>query len=187
MPPFQEQYLNRGHAVHFRSHHPDASGMRIDIMSAMRGVDPFEQLWDRRTTVESSEQGESFAVISLPDLVKAKKTQCEKDWPMIRRLIEADYLAQADPSSDKIRFWLTESRTAEMLVELAESFPKEADALVHQRLLLSHALSKNARALGEALEEERAIEVENDRAYWKPLRKELEELRHQGLATEEPV
>ncbi len=39
--------------------------------SVMRGVDPFEQLWERRTTVTGSE-GESFDVLSLPDLVKAK-------------------------------------------------------------------------------------------------------------------
>jgi hypothetical protein len=30
-------------------------------------------------------------VLSLPDLVTAKKTQRDKDWPMITRLVEADY------------------------------------------------------------------------------------------------
>lgn len=32
-----------------------------------------------------------FDALSLPDLVMAKKTQRDKDWPMIRRLLEANY------------------------------------------------------------------------------------------------
>jgi hypothetical protein len=58
--------------------------MRIDVISVMRGVDSFEEIWVRRTTVEVA-PGESYEVISLPDLVRSKKTQIDKDWPMIRR------------------------------------------------------------------------------------------------------
>jgi hypothetical protein len=42
VPPFSAEYLRKGHAIHFRSHHPEAQGMRIDVMSVMRGVDPFQ-------------------------------------------------------------------------------------------------------------------------------------------------
>lgn len=49
VPPFELEYLERGHAVRFRCHRPDADGMRIDVMSRMRGVAPFPELWDRRT------------------------------------------------------------------------------------------------------------------------------------------
>ncbi len=52
VPPFDAEYLRRGHAVHFRCAHPDAAGMRIDVISVMRGVDAFEEIWSRRTTVE---------------------------------------------------------------------------------------------------------------------------------------
>ena len=45
VPLFELEYLLRGHAVHFRCHHRKADGMRIDVMSVMRGVDPFEELW----------------------------------------------------------------------------------------------------------------------------------------------
>ena len=45
VPPFRIEYLNRGHAVHFRCAHPDAVGLRVDVMSVMRGVDAFEKLW----------------------------------------------------------------------------------------------------------------------------------------------
>ena len=36
VPPFEAKYLRKGHAVHFRCHHPEASGMRIDVMTKMR-------------------------------------------------------------------------------------------------------------------------------------------------------
>ena len=38
VPPLELRYLERGHTVHFRCQHPDASRMRVDIMSRMRGV-----------------------------------------------------------------------------------------------------------------------------------------------------
>ena len=61
------------------------------------------------------------AIIGLFDLVKAKKTQRDKDWPMIRRLIEADiHRAPDDPSEDKICFWLSECRTPELLILLRD-------------------------------------------------------------------
>jgi hypothetical protein len=50
VPPFESKYLRRGHAVHFRCRHPEAAGMRIDVMSKMRGLDAFSRLWARRTT-----------------------------------------------------------------------------------------------------------------------------------------
>ena len=36
VPPFAATYLRRGHAVHFRCHHGDAAGMRVDVMTKMR-------------------------------------------------------------------------------------------------------------------------------------------------------
>lgn len=70
LPPFEQHYLARGHAIHFRCYHPDAMNVRIDLMSVMRGVDPFEQLWERRMRFVGSE-GESFDLLSLADLVRA--------------------------------------------------------------------------------------------------------------------
>ena len=64
--------------------------MRVDVMSVMRGVDSFNKLWARRATVTLPD-GFSADLMSLPDLVKAKKTQREKDWPMLTRLVEAHY------------------------------------------------------------------------------------------------
>ena len=55
-------------------------------MTRMRGADPFPRLWKRRTTVALPD-GTECDLLSLPDLVQAKReTQGDKDWPMLRRL-----------------------------------------------------------------------------------------------------
>jgi hypothetical protein len=176
VPPFAVEYLERGHAVHFRCHHPEAAGLRVDVMAKMRGVAPFSALWERRTTIEE-EGGGSYELLSLPDLVNAKKTQRDKDWPMIRRLIEADYAATASPSSAQVRFWFAEARTPTLLAELAERFPTEFAAASEQRPLLRTAVAGRLDEVEAALAAEEAAERTADREYWAPLRRELEELR----------
>lgn len=110
VPPFEPEYLLRGHAVHFRCQSEDAAGIRLDVMAKMRGVAPFEELWQRRTTL-TDDAGVSIDVLALGDLVTAKKTQRDKDWPMIRRLVEANFASnEAQPTAEQIRFWLCEAR-----------------------------------------------------------------------------
>ena len=183
VPPFALQYLARGHAVHFRCRHPDAPRMRIDVMSVMRGVAPFEELWTRRTTLED-DSGIRIEVASLPDLVQAKKTQRDKDWPMLRRLVEADHVQNHEnPSPEHVRFWLAESRTPAMLLEVAGRYPDQLASAADERPLLSLAVSGDQACLEAALEREEKREREADRRYWAPLKSELEELRrkhHQG-------
>jgi hypothetical protein len=177
VPPFERAYLDMGLAVHFRCHHPEAEGLRIDVMSRMRGVDPFPALWERRTTLEVGD--ESVEVLSLPDLVRAKKTQRDKDWPMIARLVEANYFANRDrPSAAQLDFWLREMRTPALLVELARRVPVDAERMTPERALLSLAVTGDEAGLQTALTEEEEQERAADRAYWAPLKKELERLRH---------
>jgi len=186
LPPFEQQYLTRGHAVHFRSYHPDAMNMRIDVMSVMRGVDPFDQLWMRRNVLQT-EHNFSFNVLSLPDLVRAKKTQRDKDWPMIRRLIESDYIAQKNPSTDQVKFWLLESRTPAMLISLAQHYRSEMETSVTFRPLLNIVIGRNESAITDALQQEEKFVREIDREYWSPLKKELEYLRRTNIGIEEEV
>jgi len=177
VPPFESQYLARGHAVHFRSHHPEAAGMRLDVMARMRGVERFEALWDRRTTFTLPELGD-LDVLALPDLVLAKKTQLDKDWPMLRRLVDASYLQQrSDPNEERVRFWLSELRTPVLLVECAARFPEAARDLGARRPAVAAARSSDLAGMEASLAEEEAAERAADRAYWAPLRAELEELR----------
>jgi hypothetical protein len=178
VPPFAIKHLRRGHAVHFRCQHPDALQMRVDLMSKMRGVDSFEKLWKRRTTLELP-GGEKCDLLSLPDLVQAKKTQRDKDWPMIRRLVEAHYFQnQMKPLRAQIQFWLRELRTPELLLELARRHPMICRQSIRQRPLLDHAQSAKMVELEQALLAEETAERQRDKEYWLPLRKELEKLRH---------
>ena len=65
-------------------------------------------------------------------------------------------------------------RAPEQLVELAARFPAEVADCSAQRPLLGLAASGDLGRLRTALLEEMAIEQENDRVYWEPLKKELE-------------
>jgi hypothetical protein len=139
VPPFELKYLKRGHALRFRCQHPEALRMRVDVMSKMRGVDSFANLWKRRTTIELPD-GIKCDLLSLPDLVQAKKTQRDKDWPMIRRLVEAHYFQhRAKPGPAQIKFWLQELRTSQLLRAVAQAHPSVARRLAAQRPLLRHA------------------------------------------------
>ena len=178
VPPFALKYLHQGHAIHFRCQHPEALRIRVDVMAIMRGVDSFPELWKRRTTLQIP-GGEKCDLLSLPDLVQAKKTQRDKDWPMIRRLVEAHYFQnQAKPKPAQIRFWFQELRTPELLLELARRYPANCRRLARQRPLLVHAAAGAADDLERALLAEETAERQRDKEYWLPLRRELEKLRH---------
>ena len=178
VPPFYPKHLRRGHAIHFRCQHPEALRMRVDVMSKMRGVDSFAKLWKRRTTLQMPD-GEKCDLLSLPDLVLAKKTQRDKDWPMIRRLVEAHYFEnQAKPQAAQVRFWFQELRTPELLLELADRFPEVGRRLAKQRPLLQQVDKGQRAVLEQALLAEEYAERQKDREYWLPLKLELEKMRH---------
>ena len=181
VPPFASEYLEDGLAVHFRCRHSDVQGLRLDVMSRMRGVAPFPELWKRRTTMSLGD-GETLDVLSLPDLVASKKTQRDKDWPMIRRLVDVSYMTGRDEATpERVVFWLSELRTPELLVEAARRWPEVVAQVRPNRPLLSLALPEHvdSGALGRALRDEEEAERLADAAYWRPLRKKLEDLRHE--------
>jgi len=181
VPPFELKYLKKGHAIRFRCHDSEAAGMHVDVMTRMRGVDVFAKLWPQRSTL-LAEDGTSYELMSLPDLVKAKKTQRDKDWPMIRRLVEADYFKHREqPTQQQLRFWFLELRTPELLLELATAHPHVCRRLIKQRSLLKPAAAGEEIDLREALSEEERLEREADRRYWIPLKAELEQLRRARL------
>jgi hypothetical protein len=177
VPPLDPKHLHRGHAIHFRCMHPEALRLRIDVMSKMRGMNAFSQLWARRTTL-ILEDGLSCNLMSLPDLVQAKKTQRDKDWPMIRRLLEAHYFEhRAHSRRAQVTFWLRELRTPELLVEVARHHPGPCHRMLAARPLLADALAGDVGKIAQALLEEEMAERARDRQYWSPLRQELEFLR----------
>ncbi len=177
VPPLTLEYLRRGHAVHFRCRDPEADGMRVDVMAVMRGLPEFPVLWERRTTLELA-GGEVYDLLALPDLVQAKKTQRDKDWPMIRRLIEAHYFQhRAGPGPEQVTFWLQELRTPVLLIEAAGAHPGRASEMAADRPALASALAGDEAGVAAALEAEERNEREIDRTYWQPLSAELQRLR----------
>ncbi len=181
VPPLSLQVLAEGLAVHFRCKHPEVEGLRIDVMTLMRGVAPFSELWARRTTFEFEDS--SVDVMSLPDLVVAKKTQRDKDWPMIRRLVDSNYLGHRhEPTAERIAFWLRELRSPDLLAEVAKDHPVLALELAGERPLLEFAITRDPASdeFERALRGEEDAERRRDAEYWRPLRKRLEGLRRRS-------
>lgn len=178
VPPLEVSYLERGHACHFRCKANDVQGLRVDVISKLRGCDSFDKLWEREKTV-SIKKGRVINVIGLKDLVQSKKTQRDKDWLMLKRLVENDILLNKNnPSAEKIKWWLLESRSSESLVGLGKVHPKILKENISFRPLLSAVVDQNLQKLDFELREEELIERQKDIEYWAPLKKELEMLRH---------
>lgn len=176
VPPFEESYLRRGHAIHFRCEHPEAQDMRLDAMSVMRGVPPFDELWQRRSTAKI--EGVFVEMLGLSDLICAKKTQRDKDWVMIRKMVRQHYLRnRREPTESQVVFWLSEGRRADFLIKIAQNFPEIAEQVEKNRALVALARSADTLSLAKALKEEERLEREADREYWKPLKAELEQIR----------
>ncbi|HXK00848.1 MAG TPA: hypothetical protein VMS37_00515 [Verrucomicrobiae bacterium] len=175
VPRFEARHLSRGHAVHFRCTRSDVAGLRIDVMAVLRGVAGFEELWERRSTVEVD--GETVDLLGIEDLVRAKKTQSDKDWPMIRRLVEQSYFGGGGDNPEQVRFWLRELRTPELLLRVAAANLAVAGSLSTARPAIGAALEGSLEAVSRALDEEEREERRKDREYWEPLKRELEDLR----------
>jgi len=120
----------------------------------------------------------TIELMSLPDLVQAKKTQRDKDWPMLRRLVEAHYFEHRNAANpEQVAFWLRQLRTPELLTEVAERWPRPRARERTYRPLLALADRGREAELAGALSEEEWAERRADALYWKPLKAELERLR----------
>jgi hypothetical protein len=187
IPEFKPEYLARGHAVHFRCQHPDAANIRLDVMTKMRGCDEFEQLWQRRTSIDDPNAGVAYELLSIEDLVKAKKTQRDKDWPMIRRLVEAHHRQFShQPSTAVVCFWLKEMTTPELLQQVALEYPELLPLVEDFRPWLLRVDLNDVNAVQRELEADKEKERALDVAYWVPLKRELAELRASRRLGDEP-
>ena len=179
VPALSADVLRRGHACHFRCAAPDVEGLRIDVMSALHGCDPFDTLWSRRSTLSLPGVGRVH-LIALPDLVQAKKTQRDKDWPMVRRLVEADYYRKSSrPARENILFWLHEARTPDIILTLCERYPAVARRMAKKRPAVRRAFDGDLSSVERALLEEQEAARAADRDYWRPRRAELAQWRRQ--------
>ena len=181
VPRFDPAVLARGHAVHFRCQAEGVEGLRVDLMTRLRDLPDFQTMWERRTTI-TDDDGNVYELLAVEDLVQAKKTQREKDWPVISALVEGHFRQfHHEPTPNRILFWLRESRTPERLRELVSRFPAETKTILGSRPLLAQAISGDLEPLRAALDAEVRVEQAKDRAYWEPLRREIEGFRREEL------
>jgi rubrerythrin len=82
-------------------------------------------------------------------------------------------------ASEWIEFWLSEARSPELIQDLCRRFPAEAVILQATRPLLQLALADDLEPLRAALDAEVRAEQAKDRAYWEPLRREMEQFRRE--------
>lgn len=181
VPPLEAKYLKKGHACHFRCQAKGVEGLRIDVISKLRGCDSFEKLWKRRKIVYLGNRI-TIDVIGLKDLIQSKKTQRDKDWFMLRRLVENDIILNKNPKEKQIKWWLLESREPNSLIRLARENPEIAKECVAKRPLLSSAIASDAENLNLLLQGEEQRERQKDIEYWATLKKELGILRHRILS-----
>lgn len=103
---------------------------------------------------------------------------------MIRRLVEAHYFqnrsGRVNPA--RMRFWLLELRTPELLIEVARAQPALTRKLIARRPVLKTVQTGNLEIIERLLLDEEMAERVRDREYWLPLRKELERFRHSKVA-----
>ena len=179
VPPLETVFLERGHACHFRCQREDVEGLRIDIMAKLQGCDSFDNLYKRRKRV-SLKDGTAIEVIGLQDLAQSKKTQRDKDWLMLKRLVENDIVLNKHKSyPNRLKWWFLESRSPETLIALAGKYPQIAKECISKRPLLSFASTQGLEQLKARLNKEELSYRHRDMKYWNPLREELELLRHQ--------
>ena len=118
--------------------------------------------------------------MSIEDLVRAKQTQRNKDWLMVERLVEQLYFDVRDsPGPDDAEFVLRELRTPKVLIEAASRFPDTARGIAPDRPAIQAALDGDYEQIVIALREEQDEVGRQDRLWWEPLKRELEQFRHQ--------
>lgn len=78
------------------------------------------------------------------------------------------------PSPAQVEFWLRELRTPEIVLEVVSRFPAEARLAAPLRPAVEAALRQDRSGIEQSLAVEEAQERQADRAYWEPLRQELE-------------
>lgn len=178
VPALEVNYLERGHACHFRCEAKDVLGLRIDIIAKLRGCDSFDKLWGRRNKIKLKD-GKRIDVIGLYDLIQSKKTQRDRDWLMLKRLVDNDIiLNRQNPKHEQIKRWFLECRDVNILIDLARKYPIIVKECIVNRPLLIEAINADIERLKFQLNQEELNERQKDIEYWTPLRKELEELRH---------
>lgn len=161
-PPLTLRYFRRGHGFHFTlPARPDP--VYLDIMGRPPRVGSFA-VSRRRAQVMKTGWG-TLPVVSIEDLIALKKTRRLYDYEVISNLVQIR-LAQSDRPSRTLLAWASrESFRAEDRVEYAGRLGRTISE--------SEARRRMAREIPRW--------QEKDVAYWRPIIRDLRDLRGRGL------
>jgi hypothetical protein len=161
-PPLTLGYFRRGHGFHFTlPARPDP--VYLDIMGRPPRVGSFSA--SRRLAQRMKTGWGVLPVVSIEDLIALKRTRRLYDYEVISNLVQIR-LGQSDHPSRRLLAWaLRESFRAEDRVEFAK------------RLGRSLSEAKVRRQVSVEIPKLQARDV----AYWRPIVRELRDLRAGGL------
>ncbi|MBW1855093.1 MAG: nucleotidyl transferase AbiEii/AbiGii toxin family protein [Deltaproteobacteria bacterium] len=183
LPPLDIEYLRKGHGVHFRFTYREQTFL-IDILGKPPRVIPnFNQAYKDANHIEWHEL--SVPVIDIKRLIATKKTERDKDYTVIKDLVDLLFEEVRSNRSQRKKFltWLLqELRTPKYLKTITREWEYGKQyALKTGREAAILACSKNAteEEIQAALDKEKEILRKADKQYWKPIRNEIKIMRQE--------
>jgi hypothetical protein len=185
LPPLELRHLKRGHGIHFALPHGDET-YHIDLLGKPPRVSSFKDAWRDATRVNW--RGLPIRIMDVRRLVDTKKTDREHDYLSIQRLAELVYRgARRDPKQRTAasEWLLAELRTPRFLREVARRWPGANAALrnISRPAALLAAANASPKEIQAALDEEKAKYQKANLDYWRPLLKELRQIRREMAAS----
>ncbi len=179
LPPMELAYLQKGHGVHFRFRH-EGRDFLIDLLGKPPRV--FSSFGvAAREAARVSWHGLSVPILDIPRLVDTKKTNRDRDYPVIEKL--ADLVFENARSSPRLRKqvlpWLLSAlRNPKHLRFVIERWGGMQEAGKSERKAVALALQNAGdEVIQRALDEEKETLKKANLSYWKPFLEELRKLR----------
>lgn len=181
LPPLELRHLKRGHGIHFILPHGNEL-FYLDLLGKPPRVGSFAEAWLDATFLNW--RGLRIAIIDLPRLVETKKTDRDQDYIAILRLAELVYRRACSSPKRRlaaINWLLAELRTPRCLKTVAQRWPEAKAALPNISRPAALLAARNAplAVIQAAMDEEKSRYQQANRDYWKPLLKELRQIRQE--------
>lgn len=181
LPPLELRHLKRGHGIHFVMPHGNEY-FYIDLLGKPPRVDSFANAWRDATIVYW--RGLCIRIIDVRRLVDTKKTNRDQDYFVIERLAELVYhQIRRDPRQQTaaVVWLLNELRTPRLLKTVALRWPRAKTALrkISRPAALLAAVNATLPEIQKAFDEEKSVYQQANLDYWKPLLKELRQIKQE--------
>jgi len=161
-PPLTSRHFQRGHGFHFiLPARPDP--VYLDVMGCPPRVGSFKVSRGRAELMKTG--WGVLPVVSIEDLVALKKTRRLYDYEVISNLVQIR-MSQSDPPSRSLLAW-----------GFRETFRAEDRAEFARQLGRKLTVPECRRHISREIQRYQGRDV----AYWRPIIRELQELRRRGL------